>query len=147
MKTILLVEDNPNDVALTRRAFEKSHLANAMVVAGDGEEALDYLFHRGRYASLASDDAPAMVLLDLKLPKRDGLEVLKAIRTHPELGLLPVIVLTSSTEERDLLCSYEFGANSYIQKPVDFKAFVDAVMQLGLYWLLLNEPPPTRREP
>ena len=145
MKTILLVEDNPNDVALTQRAFEKSHLANDLVVTGDGEEALDYLNHRGRYAALAPDEAPAIVLLDLKLPKIDGLEVLKALRAHPRLHLVPVIVLTSSNEDRDLACSYELGANSYIQKPVDFKAFVEAVTQLGLYWLLLNEAPPTRR--
>lgn len=147
MKTILLVEDNPNDVLLTKRAFEKSHIANEMVVAGDGEEALDYLFHRGKFAALAREEIPAIVLLDLKLPKRDGLEVLHEIRSNPDMKLLPVIVLTSSTEERDLVCSYEFGANSYIQKPVDFNAFVDAVIQLGLYWLILNEEPPIRRRP
>lgn len=145
MKTILLVEDNPNDVALTRRAFEKSRIANEMVVAGDGEEAIDYLFHRGRFAGLAPDDVPAIVLLDLKLPKRDGLDVLKTLRADPRMGLVPVIVLTSSKEDVDLLCSYELGANSYIQKPVDFTAFVEAVTQLGLYWLLLNEEPPSRR--
>lgn len=145
MKTILLVEDNPNDVALTRRAFEKSRIANEVVVAGDGEEAIDYLFHRGRFAGLSPDDVPAIVLLDLKLPKRDGLDVLKTLRADPRTGLVPVIVLTSSKEDVDLLCSYELGANSYIQKPVDFKAFVEAVTQLGLYWLLLNEEPPSRR--
>lgn len=145
MKRILLVEDNPNDVALTRRAFEKSHIANAMDVASDGEEAIDYIVHRGRYAGLGPEDVPAIVLLDLKLPKRDGLEVLKEIRAHPETSLVPVIVLTSSAEDSDLVCSYELGANSYIQKPVDFTAFAQAVTQLGLYWLLLNEPPPARR--
>jgi two-component system response regulator len=129
MTTILLVEDNPADVLLT----------------ADGEEALDYLYHRGRFQGLEPDDAPAIVLLDLKLPKVDGLEVLRAIRTHPKLGLLPVIVLTSSMEDQDLARSYELGANSYIQKPVDFKEFMQKVAQLGLYWLMLNEAPPQGR--
>jgi two-component system response regulator len=148
-RTILLVEDNPDDVELTLRAFKKSNLTNEIVVARDGKEALDYLFvpdgHAGRSRSLE----PEVVLLDLKLPKVDGLEVLKRIRADARTRRLPVVILTSSKEERDVLQSYDLGANSFVRKPVDFGEFVDAARQLGLYWLMLNEPSPKseRREP
>jgi two-component system, response regulator len=135
---ILLVEDNPDDVRLTLRAFQKNHIVNPVVVARDGVEALDYLFGPGADAR----DLPAVTLLDLKLPRVDGLEVLRRVRAEPRTRLLRVVVLTSSREEPDVLKSYALGANSYIRKPVDFEAFVTAVGQLGLYWLLLNEPPP-----
>jgi two-component system response regulator len=135
---ILLVEDNPDDVRLTLRAFQKNHIVNPVVVARDGVEALDYLFGPGADAR----DLPAVTLLDLKLPRVDGLEVLRRVRGEPRTRLLRVVVLTSSREEPDVLKSYALGANSYIRKPVDFEAFVTAVGQLGLYWLLLNEPPP-----
>lgn len=135
---ILLVEDNPDDEELTRLAFQESRLLNELVVARDGAEALDYLFDtQGMGIKL-----PNLVLLDLNLPKVDGLEVLKRLRAHERTRLLPVVVLTSSREQSDLLGSYGFGCNSYIQKPVDFIQFVEAVKQLGMYWLVLNEPPP-----
>jgi two-component system, response regulator len=141
MHEILLVEDNPDDVELTLRAFRKSNIANDMIVARDGVEALDYLFSTGRHAG-RPPDLPQVVLLDLKLPRIDGLQVLQRIRSHPRTRLLPVVILTSSIEEQDLIGGYRMGANSYIRKPVDFQEFVDAVRQLGLYWLLLNQPPP-----
>jgi two-component system, response regulator len=140
--TILLVEDNPDDVELTMRALKKNHIANDVVVARDGAEALDYLFARGTHAGRDAADAPQVVILDLKLPRVDGLEVLRAIRSDETTRLLPVVIMTSSDEEQDLVGSYALGANSYIRKPVDFGSFTEAVRQLGLYWLLLNEPPP-----
>ncbi|MDD2764798.1 MAG: response regulator [Opitutaceae bacterium] len=141
-KIILLVEDNPDDVKLTLRALKKSNIANAVVTAGDGAEALDYLFATGIHAGRDPRAQPAVVLLDLKLPKIDGLEVLRRLRADPRTRRLPVVVLTSSREEQDVVASYDLGANSYIRKPVDFDQFIEAVRQLGLYWLLLNEPPP-----
>lgn len=142
-KVVLLVEDNPDDVALTLRAFRKNNLLNEVIVANDGVEALDYLFSKGAYADRDPSVQPQLVLLDLKLPKIDGLEVLRQIRTDERTSLLPVVVLTSSKEEQDLLQSYTLHANSYIRKPVDFNRFSEAVRHLGLYWLVLNEPPPT----
>ena len=139
---ILLVDDNPDDVELTRRAFEKSNIANTLVVASDGQAALDYLFADG--GSTGQDPAvmPDVVLLDLNLPKIDGLEVLRRLRADARTKRLPVVVLTSSNEEKDVVGSYDFGANSYVRKPVDFAQFLDAARQLGLYWLVLNESPP-----
>ncbi len=139
-KCILLVEDNPDDVALTLRAFKKNNIANEVVVVSDGLEALEYLIGTGKQKE--KNRAPAVVLLDLKLPKLDGLEVLKRLRADPRTKLLPVVVLTSSKEEQDVVGSYTLGANSYIRKPVDFNKFVDAVRQLQLYWMVLNEQPP-----
>jgi two-component system response regulator len=133
-KTILLVEDNPDDVELVKRAFDKSKLVNKMETVADGEAAVNYLYN-------VCDELPEVVLLDLKLPRLDGLEVLKRIRANPKTKLLPVVILTSSREERDLLSGYELGANSYIQKPLDFDQFIRAVEQLGLYWLVLNISP------
>lgn len=141
-RIILLVEDNRDDEELTLRALAKSNVSNPIVVVRDGEEALDYLFARGTYAPPAITDAPQVILLDLKLPKLDGLEVLKAIRSDPRTRLLPVVILTSSVEETDLVRGYGLGANSYIRKPVDFNQFVESVKQLGLYWLVLNQPVP-----
>lgn len=135
---ILLVEDNPDDEALTLHAFRQQHLANQVVVAHDGVEALDYLFGRGAYGGRDLSRPPAVVLLDLKLPRVDGLEVLRQIRADPRTCFQPVVILTSSEEERDLVESYRLGCNSYVRKPVDFDAFVQAAQQLGLYWLLLN---------
>lgn len=140
-KSILLVEDNPDDEALTLRALRNNNLANKVVVARDGVEALDYLFATGTYTGRDTSDMPEVTLLDLKLPKVDGLEVLKRLRADDRTRLLPVVILTSSTEEQDLIRSYSLGANSYIAKPVDYLQFTEAVKQLGLYWLLLNEPP------
>ena len=142
MDEILLVEDNPDDVELTLRAFRKSKIANEIVVARDGVEALDYLFATGQHAGRDNSALPQLVLLDLKLPRLDGLQVLERIRANPKTSLLPVVILTSSTEHPDLLSGYKLGANSYIRKPVDFQEFVVAVRRLGLYWLLLNQPPP-----
>jgi two-component system, response regulator len=141
-KIILLVEDNPDDITLTERALKKSHILNKLVIAKDGVEALDYLFCTGGWVGRDINNTPQVVLLDIKLPKIDGLEVLKRIRSDSRTKLLPVVILTSSKEERDLIISYSLGANSYIRKPVNFNQFVDAVRQLGLYWLVLNEPPP-----
>ncbi len=141
-KVILLVEDNPDDIELTERALRKNNIANKVVVARDGVEALDYLFGTGAYAGRDIDGQPQVVLLDLKLPRMDGLEVLKRIRADARTKLVPVVILTSSREEQDLIEGYRSGANSYIRKPVDFDQFTEATRQLGLYWLVLNEPPP-----
>jgi two-component system response regulator len=141
-KVILLVEDNPDDEALTLRALKKNNILNGVVVAHDGVEALDYLFGTGTHAGRNPSPLPQVVLLDLKLPKVDGLEVLRRIRADERTKLLPVVVLTSSKEEQDLLKSYSLHANSYVRKPVDFTQFTEAVRQLGLYWLVLNEAPP-----
>ena len=138
---ILLVEDNPDDAALTLRAFKKVNIANQVVVCRDGAEALDFLFGKGAYSDRDSALQPSVILLDLKLPKIDGLEVLQALRESDLTKHLRVVVLTSSREEQDIIQSYDLGANSYIRKPVDFDKFLTAVGQLGLYWLLLNEPP------
>jgi two-component system response regulator len=146
-KVILLVEDNPDDEALTLRALSRNNIGNEVVVARDGEEALDWLFCTGRYASRNARDQPALVLLDLKLPKIDGLEVLRRLREHRETRLVPVVILTSSREEMDRLQGYSNGANSYVRKPIDFAHFVEAVRQVGLYWLVLNEPPPETTSP
>ncbi|MBB4844450.1 two-component system response regulator [Paucibacter oligotrophus] len=140
-KNILLVEDNPDDVALTLRAFKRSHLFNPVVVARDGVEALDFLLARGEHAGRAEAPLPTLVILDLKLPKLDGLGVLKAIRADPRTQLLPVVILTSSKEEQDLLSGYSLGANSYVRKPVDFTEFVEAVKVLGIYWMAINQQP------
>jgi len=144
-KIILLVEDNPADEALTLRAFRKNNIANDIVVARDGPKALDYLFGTGAYAGRDTRQQPAVILLDLKLPRLDGLEVLRRLRGDPRTRLVPVVILTSSREEQDLVSSYSLGANSYIRKPVDFGEFTEAVRQLGLYWLLLNELPGEER--
>jgi CheY-like chemotaxis protein len=141
-KTILLVEDNIDDVELTQRALQKSRISNKLVVVEDGVEALDYLFCIGTYAGRDIKDMPTVILLDLHLPRIDGLEVLQAVRNDPRTKRLPVVILTSSKEDQDLIASYSLGANSYIRKPVDFGQFIDSVRQLGLYWLVLNEPPP-----
>jgi two-component system, response regulator len=141
-KVLLLVEDNPDDEELTMRALKKHNIANHVVVARDGAEALDYLFKTGQYQGHDGKDQPQLVLLDLKLPKVDGLEVLRRLRAHPPTRLLPVVILTSSAEEKDRLAGYDLGANSYIRKPVDFVEFTEAVRQLGLYWFVLNVSPP-----
>ena len=140
-ETILLVEDNPDDVELTLRAFKKNNIANKVVIARDGAEALDYLFGTGAYAGRDADDKPRVILLDLKLPKLDGLQVLERLRADERTALIPVVILTSSKEEQDLVSGYKTGANSYVRKPVDFNHFVVAVRQIGLYWLLINEIP------
>jgi two-component system response regulator len=144
-KVILLVEDNPDDVTLTLRALKKNNIVNEVIVAHDGEEALEYLTATGTYAGRTVADLPQVVLLDLKLPKVSGLDVLRAVRADQRTHLLPVVILTSSTEERDIVSSYDLGANSYIRKPVDFDQFLEAVRQLGLYWLVLNQAPPVNR--
>ncbi len=138
---ILLVENNPNDVELTRHAFRKQNLVNFIHVVRDGAEALDFLFCRGAYQSLDANPAPKVILLDLKLPKVDGLEVLRQIRGDERTRILPVVIMTSSREERDIIESYKLGINSYIVKPVDFDQFCESVRQIGCYWLLLNQPP------
>jgi len=144
-KTILLVEDNANDEYLTLRALKKYNIANDVVVAHDGVEALDYLFGEGQHAGRDARELPLVVLLDLKLPRVDGLEVLRRVRGDERTRLLPVVILTSSNEERDVINGYKLGTNSYVQKPVNFAAFVDAVGQLGLYWLMLNQPVPVQK--
>jgi CheY-like chemotaxis protein len=141
-KVIMLVEDNPDDVDLTLRALRKNNISNEVVVTRDGVEALDYLFGTGTHAGRDLSVMPAVILLDLKLPRIDGLEVLRRLRSDERAELLPVVILTSSKEEQDIINGYKLGANSYIRKPVDFTQFMEAVRQLGLYWLVLNEPPP-----
>jgi two-component system, response regulator len=143
-RIILLVEDNPDDEQLTLRALQKNGIANTMVVARDGVQALDYLFGQGAYAGRDVLTLPAVVLLDLKLPKIEGLEVLRRIRADERTRLTPVVILTSSSEEKDIIAGYHLGANSYVRKPVDFDQFAEAIKQLGLYWLVINELPPPR---
>ena len=138
---ILLVEDNPNDAELALRALKKKNLANSVFVCKDGAEALDYIFARGDFAGRDFRNVPHVILLDLKLPKVDGLEVLRQVKSHSETRIIPIVVLTSSHEEKDVIESYKLGVNSYIVKPVDFEKFIQAVSDLGLYWLLLNKPP------
>jgi two-component system response regulator len=143
-KTILLVEDNPNDEELTLRALKKANIANQVAIARDGQEALDFLFGTGKYAGREPATMPAVVLLDLKLPKLDGIDVLQRIRADPRTKLVPVVVLTSSSEDEDMIRSYQSGANSYVRKPIEFSAFANAVTQLGMYWVLINQIPPSR---
>ena len=143
-QVIMLVEDNPDDEALTVRALRKNKVVNEIVVARDGVQAVEYLFCEGAHAGRDNKDKPQVVLLDLKLPKLDGLEVLRRLRADPRTKLIPVVILTSSNEEQDRMTGYGLGANSYVRKPVDFDQFVIAATQLGLYWLVLNEPPPGR---
>jgi two-component system response regulator len=140
-KTILLVEDNPNDEELTRLAFSRNNITNPLVVAHDGVEALDYLFGAGRFQGRDITEKPQVIILDLKLPRVDGLQVLERIRTDDRTAFIPVVILTSSKEEEDMLRAYQLGTNAYVRKPVDFIQFTDAVKQLGLFWLLLNEAP------
>jgi two-component system, response regulator len=140
-KTILLVEDNPDDVILTKIALEKSRISNKIVVAEDGVEALDYLFGQGKFAGRVAGKLPEIVLLDLKLPRISGLEVLKQIRANPLTSMLPVVILTSSSMDKDIISGYKLGCNSYITKPVDFNQFLNAVQQLEIYWLILNKNP------
>jgi CheY-like chemotaxis protein len=141
LRRILMVEDDSRDVELSLTALEQYNLANEVVVVGDGEEALDYLYQRGKFMARPSGN-PAVLLLDLKLPKIDGLEVLQQIKTDAHLKMIPVVVLTSSREERDMVASYQLGVNAYVVKPVDFHEFVNAVKELGIFWALINEPPP-----
>jgi len=143
---ILLVEDNPSDIELTKRALLKGHIANQLVVAEDGQKALDYLYGKGEYAGRDTSTVPALVLLDLKLPKVSGLEVLRQIRADDAIRFLPVVILTTSTEPSDVVAGYNLRINSYIRKPVDFIQFAECVKQLGLYWLVLNEPPYPKEE-
>ena len=138
---ILLVEDDPKDTELTMTALEDYNLSNEVVVASDGEEALDYLYHRGKFQRRSGDN-PAVMLLDLKLPKVDGLEVLQRVKADENLKMIPVVVLTSSREERDMVVSYKLGVNAYVVKPVDFHEFVNAIKELGVFWAVINEPPP-----
>ena len=142
-KTILLVEDNPDDEELTLRALRQAKISNEVVVARDGIEALDYLFGKGKFEGRDAAKLPTVVLLDLKLPKLSGLDVLQRLRADPRTKLVPVVILTSSSEDEDMLRSYASGANSYVRKPVEFGPFANAVQQLGVYWLLLNQPPPS----
>ena len=144
-KKILLVEDNPDDVELTLRAFKKNNIMNEVIVKRDGAEALDFFFGKDGVAGKADNGLPAVILLDLKLPKIDGLEVLKKLRADERTKLIPVVILTSSKEQGDVVNGYKLGCNSYIRKPVDFNQFADAVRQLGLYWLILNEVPPKNK--
>src|SRR6478672_10020309 len=139
---ILLVDDNPSDVELTIYALRQNHLANSIHVAEDGKEALDFVFCRGKYESRSMADRPKVILLDLKLPKLDGLEVLKAIRGDDRTRAIPVVILTSSKEQRDLIASYKLGATAFIQKPVDFEQFRQTIKDIGMFWLVVNEPPP-----
>jgi CheY-like chemotaxis protein len=141
---ILIVEDNPDDLELTLRAFKKAHLGNRIVVARDGAEALDFIFCEGAQAGRSFEEAPKVILLDLKLPKVDGLDVLRRVKSDPRTRSIPVVVLTSSKEQRDLVESYQLGTNSYVVKPVAFDEFVVAIQQLGLYWLVMNEVPAAR---
>ena len=141
-RVVLLVEDNPDDVELTQMAFRERNTTNRLVVARDGQEALDWLFGQGEHEGRDTGEMPAVILLDLKLPKIDGLEALKRIRADDRTRMLPVVILTSSKEERDVINSYGLGANSYVRKPVNFEQFSEAVREIGLYWLRLNEPPP-----
>ncbi|HGX92117.1 MAG TPA: response regulator [Candidatus Tenderia sp.] len=140
-KILLLVEDNPDDEALTVRALKRHHIANQLIVVRDGEEALDFIFARGAFADRDASVLPQVILLDLKLPKIDGLEVLRQIRANELTRNVPVVVLTSSNEEQDIVNSYDLGANSYVRKPVDFEQFIEAARQLGMFWLVLNETP------
>lgn len=140
---ILLVEDNPKDLKLTMNALSKHNLANHIEVVRDGEEALDYLFCGGKYANRKFDNPPRLVLLDLKLPKVEGIEVLRKVKSDPRTKAIPIVILTGSTEERDLVEGYKLGTNAYIQKPVDFDEFRKIVQQLGLFWLVINQPPPS----
>ena len=144
-KTILLVEDNADDELLTLRALKKNNIQNEVVVARDGREALDYLFGLGSHGARSPLPLPEVVLLDLKLPKLDGLEVLRQLRAHERTKLLPVVILTTSNEDQDRIRGYDLGANSFVRKPVEFEKFIEAVRQLGLYWLILNEPAPVPR--
>lgn len=143
-KIILLVEDNPSDIGLTQRALDKSRIVNKMVVVEDGQEALDYLFGGGQYTGRDLNELPALVLLDIKLPRVSGFDVLRQIREDERTSRVPVVVLTTSKEEQDVAQSYDLRANSYIRKPVDFTKFVEAIQHMGLYWLVLNEPPPPK---
>ena len=142
-RAILLVEDNPDDEALTLRALGRNRIRDHIVVVRDGQEALDWLAGTGTHAGRDASQKPALVLLDLKLPKIDGIEVLRRIRLNPDTALIPVVILTTSDEEQDRLKSYLHGANSYVRKPIDFSHFIEAVRQVGLYWLVLNQPPPS----
>lgn len=144
-KTILLVEDNPDDVELTIHAFKKNNITNEVKVVYDGAEALDFLFGKGAYLDRDLNEMPTLILLDIKLPKIDGLEVLRQIRSNDLTRLLPVVILTSSKEEQDIISGYSLGVNSYVRKPVSFSQFAQAVNNLGLYWLILNEGPPVRK--
>ena len=146
IRDILLVEDNPSDINLTKRALLKGHIANNLVVADDGQKALDYLFAKGEYTARDISEVPALVLLDLKLPKVTGLEVLRQIRATDAIKFMPVVILTTSAENTDVIAGYDLRVNSYIRKPVDFIQFAECVKQLGLYWLVLNEPPYPREE-
>jgi len=143
-KTILLVEDNSSDIALTKRALERSHIKNNLVVVEDGAEALEYLFCTGAFADRDIHDLPTIIMLDLNLPKVNGLEVLQHIRGNEATKMVPVVILTSSREDIDIMSAYNLGANSFVQKPVDFNQFAEAIVQLSLYWLVINEPPPVK---
>jgi two-component system response regulator len=145
-KTVLLVEDSEDDVELTLRSFKKQNISNQVIVARNGQEALDYLFAKGTYAGRNTEEQPILILLDLKLPILSGTDVLRAVRSHESTKRIPVVVLTTSSEYQDRVNTYDLGANSYVRKPVDFDQFLDATRQLGLYWLLLNEPPPRKDE-